>query len=130
MIIKEIKDNVGIITLNREDKINALNYEMFIDIEETLKEWENLSDVKVILFDAAGQRGFCSGGDLKEFYEAFLTNPSCLNKHEFFSKEVLLDKYIMSYKKPIISHWFGIVMGGGVGLSIHSDIIITDETTK
>ena len=42
MIIKEIKDNVGIITLNREDKINALNYEMFIDIEETLKEWENL----------------------------------------------------------------------------------------
>lgn len=130
MIIKEIKDNVGIITLNREDKINALNYEMFIDIEETLKEWENLSDVKVILFDGAGQRGFCSGGDLKEFYEAFLTNPSCLNKHEFFSKEVLLDKYIMSYKKPIISHWFGIVMGGGVGLSIHSDIIITDETTK
>lgn len=130
MIIKEIKDNVGIIYLNRPDKINALNFEMFNDIQNTLEDWEKNDEVKIVLFDAFGEKGFCSGGDLKELYEDYLINDACKNKYKFFSQEVLMDKYIMSYSKPIISHWFGIVMGGGVGLSIHSDIIITDETTK
>lgn len=48
----------------------------------------------------------------------------------FFREEFALDKYIMTYPKPIISHWFGVTMGGGIGLSIHSDLIIADETVN
>ncbi|MDU2374715.1 enoyl-CoA hydratase/isomerase family protein [Anaerococcus vaginalis] len=130
MIREKIIENVGIIYLDRPEIINSLNMEMVKDIEKILKKWEDDKKIKVILFDSLCQKGFCAGGDLKAIYYDYLLNDKCQNKDEFYEEEFVLDRYVKDYKKPIISHYFGIVMGGGIGLTVNSDFIIADESVN
>lgn len=130
MIKVKVIEKLGIIYLDRPDKINALTLSMIRDIRKYLEKWEEDKEVRAVVLDSTCKKGFCSGGDLKEVYNDYLLKPSQKDKSVFFREEFELDKYIETYKKPVISHWYGIVMGGGIGLSINSDIIITDETTN
>lgn len=129
-IISKVIKNVGVIYFNRPDKINAINLKMVKDIKNILEKWEEDNEVRAILFESLSDRGFCSGGDLVHLYKDFITNDDCKNKDELFIKEFDLDKYVASYKKPIVSYWKGIVMGGGIGISINSDLIICDESVQ
>lgn len=130
MIREKIIENVGIIYLDRPEIINSLNMEMVKNIEKILKKWEDDKKIKAILFDSLCQKGFCAGGDLKAIYYDYLLNDKCQNKDEFYEEEFVLDRYVKDYKKPIISHYFGIVMGGGIGLTVNSDFIIADESVN
>lgn len=130
MIKEKIIENVGIIYLDKKEVINALNLEMVKNIEKILKKWENDDNIRAVLFDSPCQKGFCAGGDLKAIYNDYLLNDHCKNKDEFYEEEFILDKYVKDYKKPIISHYFGIVMGGGIGLTINSDFIVCDESVN
>ena len=130
MIKEKIVENIGIIYLDKKEVINALNLEMVKDIEKILKKWEDDDKIKAVLFDSLCQKGFCAGGDLKEIYNDYLLNESYQNKDEFYEEEFILDKFVKNYKKPVLSHYFGIVMGGGIGLSINSDFILADESVN
>lgn len=130
MIEEIVINKVGVIYLDRPKLINALNYETIKEIHETLKKWEDDDGIRAVLFDSKSEKGFCAGGDLKEIYNEFLINDDCADKDEFFKIEFDLDKYVNNYKKPIISHWYGVTMGGGIGLTINSDFIIVDETVN
>ena len=130
MIQTEIKNKIGIIYLDRPKALNALNRHMIGEIDKVLKKWEEDSNVKAVLFDSKAEKGLCAGGDLKEIYVDYLKNDEADDKDVFFREEFALDKYLMTYPKPVISHWFGITMGGGIGLTIHSDLIIADETVN
>lgn len=130
MIQTEVKNKIGIIYLDRPKALNSLNRNMIAEIEKTLKAWEKDPDIKAVLFDSKFERGLCAGGDLKEIYVDYLKNDEAKDKDVFFREEFALDKYIMDYPKPMISHWFGVTMGGGIGLTIHSDLIIADETVN
>ncbi len=130
MIQTEIKNKIGIIYLDRPEALNALNRSMIGEIHKTLKAWEKDPEIKAIFFDSKVEKGFCAGGDLKEIYTDYLNNDDAKDKDVFFEEEFALDKYLMTYPKPIISHWFGVTMGGGIGLTIHSDLIIADETVN
>ena len=129
-IIPKVINRVGVIYLNNPRKLNALNFEMIKKIREILEKWGDDENIKAVLFDSLTDKTFCSGGDLKDLYNNFINKDSCKRKDEFFATEFELDKYIASYKKPIISHWKGIVMGGGIGLSINSDYIISEESVN
>lgn len=76
-------------------------------------------------------KAFCAGGDIKALYDANLTkDPEQMKIHDFFFREEFLCDYKIETMKPLqISIYDGIVMGGGVGLSIHSKIKIATETT-
>lgn len=130
MIKEKIIENLGIIYLDRPKVLNALNLEMIESIEKILKKWEDDDQIRAVLFDSLCPKGFCAGGDLKSIYNDYLLNDECENKDEFYQEEFILDKYVKNYKKPIISHYFGIVMGGGIGLTINSDFIICDESVN
>lgn len=130
LVISKVINKVGVIYLNRPEKLNALNFEMIIKIREILEKWEDDDKIRAVLFDSLSEKSFCAGGDLKDLYNNYINNDSCQKKDEFFATEFELDKYIASYKKPIISNWRGIVMGGGLGLSINSDYIICHETVN
>ena len=121
--------NTAIITLNRPNNLNALNYEMIISIEECLKNINKNKNIKLIIFKGEGDRAFCAGGDVKSFYEEKLTNINKLRK-KFFYREYKLNYLIKKYKKPIISFVNGICMGGGVGIAMHSSIVIVSENVK
>lgn len=130
MIQTEIKNKIGIIYLDRPDALNALNCQMVREIESALRDFEENPEVKAVLFDSKAQRGFCAGGDLKEIYYDYIKNESEPKNDEFFKEEFDLNKYLMTYPKPTIAHWYGVTMGGGIGLTIHSDLIIADETVN
>lgn len=129
MIRTQIKNKVGIIYLDRPEKLNALNLEMINDIEATLKSWENDDQIRLVLFDSETKSGLCAGGDVKAVYDEIIADKFD-PKNNFFATESDLCEYVEAYKKPVISHWYGIIMGGGVGLTINSDLIIVDETVN
>lgn len=130
MIQKQIKNKIGIIYLDRPKALNSLNCQMIEKIEEILDIWEKDPAVKAVFFDSKAEGGLSAGGDLKEIYENYIKNENEREKDKFFKKEFDLNKYIIDYPKPIISHWHGVTMGGGIGLTIHSDLIIADETVN
>ena len=121
--------NAAIITLNRPNNLNALNYEMIISIEEYLKNINKNNNIKLVIFKGEGEKAFCAGGDVKSFYEEKFTNTNVLRKI-FFYREYKLNYLIKKYKKPIISFVNGICMGGGVGIAMHSSIVIVSENVK
>lgn len=121
--------NAAIITLNRPNNLNALNYEMIISIEECLKNINKNKNIKLVMFKGEGDKAFCAGGDVKSFYEEKLTNINKLRKN-FFYREYKLNYLIKKYKKPIISFVNGICMGGGVGIAMHSSIVVVSENVK
>ena len=130
MIETKIIENVGVIYLAKPDLINALDIDMVRNIKSTLESWERDENIRAILLDSTSDRGFCSGGDLKSLYADLINNEDLANKEKFFVEEFDLDKYLSTYKKPVVSHWYGITMGGGIGLTINSDFIIVDETVN
>ena len=62
------KGGAGCITLNRPAALNALTYQMCIDIETQLRIWRDDPSVELIIIDAAGDKAFCAGGDIADLY--------------------------------------------------------------
>ena len=76
--------NKGIITLNREKALNALNLPMIKSIYPQLRKWETDNDMKMVIIKGAGEKAFCSGGDVKAIAAAGQGSPL---GEEFFRAE-------------------------------------------
>lgn len=117
--------NVGIVTLNRPQALNALTHDMVIELHEQLDEWEKEKDVLAVLIQGAGEKAFCAGGDIRKIYDA--KNDRNLEIMDFFWDEYRLNHRIFHYPKPYIALLDGVTMGGGVGVSIHGKYRVATE---
>ncbi len=109
--------DLGIITLNRPQVLNALNHGMFTALNAQLIKWETDNTIKAVVIRAAEGRAFCAGGDIRYAYEQGRAhNPDIAN---FFGDEYKLNLRIYHFSKPYVAFLDGITMGGGVGISIH-----------
>lgn len=118
IILTEIKNGVGFITLNSPKSLNSISLEMANALIAQLKEWNNNKDV-YCLFLQGNDKAFCAGGDVRRLYEVLKNNSSekvAPLALEFFTQEYTLDYMIHTYKKPIMAWGHGIVMGGGIGI--------------
>jgi len=122
----DIISSTGLITLNRPEALNALNIEMAEQFSVKLNEWAKAKNIKRILLKGEGEH-FCAGGDVKRVHLSH--NKSDLKK-KFFSTEYKLNLQIYDFPKPYLSIWKGVVMGGGVGLSIYGNYRIVTDTSK
>lgn len=117
---------IGRITLDRPAKLNALTFEMVRETLATLAAWESDPDVRAVLLDGAGSRGFCAGGDIGALYGLARTDERA---RTFWREEYRVVTAIARYVKPVVVLMRGIVMGGGVGLASHARFpIVTDST--
>ena len=109
----------GVIILNRPKALNALTLTMVRLIAAALDNWESDPAVARIILRAAGDKAFCAGGDVRRLYEL-----GRAGDHEqqltFWREEYQLDERIKAYPKPIVALVDGIVMGGGVGISVNA----------
>ena len=121
-----ISNNTGIIKLNRPDSLNALNYEMVNQFLLKLSEWKKNTKIQRILLFGEG-KSLCAGGDVKSL---FLSSGKNNLKKVFFQKEYLLNNNINEISKDYLSIWDGIVMGGGVGLSLYGSYRLVSENGK
>ena len=119
---------VGHITLTRPQALNALNHSMAMAIETALDEWENDISIAFVLIDAEGEKAFCAGGDIADFYKHGIAG-NHKAAQDFWRDEYRLNAKIANYSKPYVTLMDRIVMGGGVGISAHgSHRIVTDRT--
>lgn len=122
VIIESIKDK-GIITLNRPKALNALDLSMVKKILPTLIRWEQ--EKSLVIVKGAGEKSFCAGGDVKSIALAAKKGEPLGNV--FFKHEYTMNGIIGTYKIPYVAFIDGIVMGGGVGLSVHGQYRIATE---
>ena len=121
--------NVGVILLDRPGSINALTREMIDGITLALHEFEQDPAIAAIFLEGAGERGFCSGGDVRAVRELVLEG-KLAETDAFFAAEYELDGAIDKCSKPLIALTDGIVMGGGLGLAGHARYRIATDRVK
>lgn len=117
-ILHERRGAAGLITLNRPRALNAVTLVMVRELRRLLDEWRNDPAVTRVVVRGAGDRAFSAGGDLRQVYELGQGG----RQEEaliYWREEYALNTIIKHYPKPYVSLLDGIVMGGGVGVSVH-----------
>ncbi|WP_078409895.1 enoyl-CoA hydratase/isomerase family protein [Priestia abyssalis] len=128
-VISYVDRGAGWLKLNRPQALNALNAEMVEKMYETLDAWRTDPSVAFVCISGEGTKGLCAGGDMRFFYDHRNSNvEECARR--FFTTEYQVDLMIHEYPKPIVVYMDGIVMGGGVGLSVGASERIVTERTK
>ncbi|WP_296424362.1 enoyl-CoA hydratase/isomerase family protein [Yoonia sp.] len=118
----------GHITLNRPQVLNALTWDMCLAIETALDDWRNDPDVALIIIDGAGDRAFCSGGDIAEMYATGKRGDADYGRR-FWRDEYRLNAKLFKFPKPVVTFLQGFTMGGGVGIGCHgSHRIVCDSS--
>ncbi|MEJ6401667.1 enoyl-CoA hydratase/isomerase family protein [Yoonia sp. 2307UL14-13] len=128
LIIRQ-NGQAGHITLNRPKALNALTWEMCLAIENALDTWRSDPAIALIMIDGAGDRAFCSGGDIAEMYAAGQRGDLDYGRR-FWRDEYRLNAKIHSYPKPIVTFLHGFTMGGGVGVGCHGSHRIVCESSQ
>jgi enoyl-CoA hydratase/carnithine racemase len=131
-VLCEVRGQVGFITLNRPQALNALTLSMVRDLTTCLLAWREDDCVKAVAIRGSTKAGpfgaFCAGGDIRFFHQALLSgDPS---PEDFFTEEYILNHLIHSYPKPFIAFMDGVVMGGGMGLSQGASHRLVTSRTK
>lgn len=136
LINTEIKNKIGIITLNSEQTLNALSLPMIEELQAILEDWKTSEEMACIFIQGAGEKAFCAGGDVRRLHDAIMEQRKVdaakvpQDCFDFFSKEYQVDYAIHTYPKPVIVWGSGIVMGGGIGLMVGASHRIVTEKSK
>ena len=108
----------GVVILNRPQALNAVTYEMVRALRAALDDWAGDPSVTRVVIMANGGRAFSAGGDIRALTD--LGKAGKIDEAlQFWRDEYPLNAYIKNYRKPYVALIDGIVMGGGVGISIH-----------
>jgi enoyl-CoA hydratase len=126
-VLTFIENGIGRIRLNRPKAIHALTPEMCDAINSALLAWRSDDSVTAVMIDHTEGRGFCAGGDI-----ALIANSAkadCVEAERFFHLEYRMNHLLFVYDKPIVAFIDGIVMGGGVGISLPARYRVATERT-
>jgi enoyl-CoA hydratase len=121
-ILTERVDNIALITLNRPEKLNALNYELACELDQELIRIENDDDVCVVILTGAGPRAFSAGGDIMQMVKS---TPEEMAARAEVRREA--NWRLATFAKPIIGAINGLAYGAGAQLTSMLDIRIGCE---
>lgn len=120
---------LGRITLNRPEAINALSLPMIEGITAALTGWRDDPAVGAVLFDGAGPKGFCAGGDVRAVRQMVIEG-----RHDeanaYFAAEYRMNRLIAGFPKPLVALTHGVVMGGGIGIAGHCGFRLTQPGAR
>lgn len=126
-LIYEVDGPVATITLNRPDKLNAVNSEMVRDLDRCLSEAAGNDDVKVVLLKGAG-RAFSAGYDINDEMEA--GTDTALEWQPVLQRDLELTMKLWSLPKPTIAVVRGYCLAGGCELAMACDMILAAEDAQ
>jgi enoyl-CoA hydratase len=127
-ILFEKRGAAGLITLNRPQALNALTHEMVVAMKARLDAWATDPEISCVVVRGAGERAFCAGGDIRALAESGRTGTTYAL--DFWRDEYILNAAIKHYPKPYLALISGFAMGGGLGISVHGNYRVADETTQ
>lgn len=122
-----VRETTGVVELNRPRALNSLNPEMIAELSQALEEWRTDEEITQILVFSNSERGFCAGGDVRFARDRILAGEESA-VDTFFRDEYAMNQLIAEYPKPYVALIDGVVMGGGLGISLHgSHRVITEK---
>tara|TARA_R110002051_G_scaffold7041_6_gene33179 strand:- start:14402 stop:15424 length:1023 start_codon:yes stop_codon:yes gene_type:complete len=128
-IIVRTSAHAGHITLNRPRALNALTWDMCLAIEAAIDAWRDDDTIRLVIIDGAGDRAFCSGGDIADMYASGQSRDYGYGR-KFWRDEYRLNAKLAKFPKPIVTFLHGFTMGGGVGVGCHASHRIVCETSQ
>jgi enoyl-CoA hydratase len=126
-VLVRVEGRVGRLTLNRPKALHALTTNMCRLMTEALLAWRDDPAVELVMIDHSGERGFCAGGDIRMLYDDAAQGGRLAR--EFFFIEYRLNELLFRYAKPVVAIMDGVVMGGGVGISMPARFRVATERT-
>jgi len=124
-LLYEKKDNVAVVTLNRPDKLNALNSEVYSELYDAFNEAEKDDAVRVVVLTGSGEKAFGAGSDVAE-----MQNMNTLDIQKFMATIRKTSDFIYNLTKPTIAAIHGYALGGGCELSMCCDMRIASEKAR
>jgi enoyl-CoA hydratase/carnithine racemase len=137
-----VRAKTCILTLNRPKALNSLDTAMCADLKSLLLQWRDEDEGRrplLFVVKGAGDRSFCAGGDVKAVWQELQemrtrsqsvgTGARGSLHVDFFRTEYEMNYLLATSLVPQISLWDGIVMGGGVGVSMYGRYRVATEKT-
>ena len=124
-LLVERTDTTALVTINRPDKLNALNSAVLADLESLVRELSADATVRAVILTGAGEKAFVAGADIKEL--------GALSPAEAVDRARLGQRVfgaIEASPKPFIAAINGFALGGGLELALACDIRVASETAK
>lgn len=121
-VLTETIDRIGLVRINRPDKLNALNLATMEQLVEALELFDADSDIRCMLLTGS-DRAFAAGADINEMAGASMTEM-------YYRDQFARWERIRRVRKPIVAAVSGYALGGGCELMMHCDIIIASETAR
>ena len=124
-ILFEETNNIAIVTLNRPDKLNALNHETLTELNKLFEYIQRAKTISVVIITGSGEKAFVAGADIKEL--SVLDKKSGL-EFSLFGQSVF--NKIEKLNKPVIAAINGFALGGGCELALACHIRFASENAK
>ncbi len=124
-MLYEKRDSVGYLTINRPDKLNALNREVMDELNDCFCAIQNDEEVRVVILTGAGEKAFVAGADLHE-----LATLAPLEGRDFSRRGHGIFDLIESLGKPVIAAVNGYALGGGCELAMACTLRIASESAR
>lgn len=124
-LLTQLEDGIFIITINRPDKLNALNQLVLHELNKAVDEVYNNAEIKSAIITGSGGKAFVAGADISEFGKMNASAGEALAKygHELMNK-------IENCPKPIVAAVNGFALGGGCELALACHFIYASDTAK
>lgn len=123
-ILLDRRGRVAVITINRPDKLNALNIKTRLELAETLDELRDDQEIRVVVITGAGEKAFVAGADINEFAGRTAVQQRAVMKAKsiFTAAE--------DFPKPLIAMINGFCLGGGCELALSCDIRLASDRAR
>ena len=124
VLVEKRDDHIAVITLNRPDKLNALNTEVRGLLKKAFAELATDDEVRVVVMHGAGEKAFVAGADIAEFAAR------TADEQRAVYSERRIYEVLGDFPKPVIAAIHGFCIGGGSELALACDIRVADRTAR
>lgn len=125
-LLFSVENGIATITINRPDKMNALNKDVIADLSNAFDEVYSNKDIKSVILTGAGQKAFVAGADITEFIELDANGGSNLAR---VGQDNVFNK-IENCPKPVVAAVNGFALGGGCELAMACHFRLASENAK
>ena len=137
-VLFEVQDGVGIVTLNRPERLNAINWEMATELIDLFRDLRLRDEVRTVVLTGAGDRAFCAGGDV-EWLSGTTERPIPglsdlpVPRHQRKTPGGPFAEFmrmIMDVDKPVIAAISGVAVGAGLSFALACDRRFADTKSR
>jgi enoyl-CoA hydratase len=121
----DIDEHVAIITINRPDKLNALNEQTINELEQVFTELGKDENIRAVILTGAGEKAFVAGADISE-----LNRLDVIKGKKFAEKGQFVFNLIENLEKPVIAAINGFALGGGCELALSCHFRVASTNAK